>query len=324
MNDTRFQQPHIPFEQLSLHPCQQFSTTNDLSRHSFLLLTDSHGRCFPPLLTNPHYSLTTITISGLSWLNTLEQSLSAQSLLFSPSFSSHLPNYSRILFLIGTNSVRSTKAPEIIAQIEHIIDRLRLSYPHLSIPHAIGIISAFPCRKRSGSFTSSLLLKSNIDHYNHLLHELSKKKHFFLLNIPVANIHLKHDGMHLHPTYLSMLRDPIIQYFDENVFHTSSSSSSHHRSQAAITRRHQKRHAKLRLRQFHQTVTRSIAPVWKLAHLKTYLKHKQIIYSRLPEIRRHILSIRFNNPVHQQHAEQVLSEHDFDANSYYYWINHQH
>ncbi|CAF4074085.1 unnamed protein product [Adineta steineri] len=121
-----------------------------------------------------------------------------------------------------------------------------------------------------------------------------------------------------------MLKDSIIQYFDENVFHTPSSICSHHRSEVAISRRYNKRHNKQRLRQLHQTVTRNIAPVWQLAHLKTYLKHKQIKYSRLPEIHRHQLSIRFNNPAYQQQAEQLLSEHDFDANSYYNWIHNKH
>ena len=46
-------------------------------------------------------------------------------------------------------------------------------------------------------------------------------------------------------------------------------------------------------------------------------------YSRLPEIRRHKLSIQFNNQVHQQHAEQTLTYADFDESSYSQWTSNK-
>ncbi|CAF1336291.1 unnamed protein product [Rotaria sordida] len=47
-------------------------------------------------------------------------------------------------------------------------------------------------------------------------------------------------------------------------------------------------------------------------------------YGRLPEIRHHQLCIQFNNQLHQQHAEQILTFTDFDEQSYYNWISHEH
>ena len=51
--------------------------------------------------------------------------------------------------------------------------------------------------------------------------------------------------------------------------------------------------------------------------------HKNIAYSRLPEVYHHHLRIQFNSLHHLQHAERTLLPTDFDENNYYNWISQQ-
>lgn len=312
---------NMRFEQLSLNPPQQLSTTAEPYRPSFLLVTDSHGRFFPPIFETHRYSLTTKAVSGLSWKNTFNPSLCAHSIVFSSSITSNLPNYKSILFLVGTNSIRNTKPSVIIDQIEHMIDLLRLNYPHFSNPAAIGIVTTFPCYKPSATFPSLLSLQLNRDEYHRLLHDLSLRKNFSVLSIPIEDVHLHTDRIHVHPAHRSIVWNSITQYFDEYDDSSYPSTSSRRRSRAAIARRNKNRHTKIRMRQCNYTITRYIDPTWPLSDLKNYLKHKGIAFARLPEIHHHQLRIQFNNRIRQQHADQVLSQHDFDADNYYNWKN---
>ena len=89
LSDNPHHSSDIPIHHLSLnsphHHHHSLSTPTTL-RPAFLLLTDSHGRFFPPLFETPEYSITTKSISGLSWSNSYNWSLCTFSLLTSSSF----------------------------------------------------------------------------------------------------------------------------------------------------------------------------------------------------------------------------------------------
>ena len=318
--DNHGHSPDILLHQLSLtHHDHRYLSTPDDSRSSFLLLTDSHGRYFPPLLETPAYSITTHSTSGLSWSNAYNSSLCAYSLISSSSFSSRLVNFSRLLFLIGSNSIRSTSASTIINHIEHLVDYLRYTYPHLSHPAAIGIIYTFPCYKTSASFPTLSSLHLNINRYNSLLRDLALKKHFLLLDLSVTPAQLNRDGLHLLPIHSSTIWSSIVNYFASLIPPSKSSSRTHVRSRLAILQRNRRRHAKLRLRQQQFIVIRPIDPLWRLSEVKDYLHHHQIFYTNILNIRHRQVTIRFNNLSRQEHAIHTLSSNVFDADHYYRW-----
>ncbi|CAF1548113.1 unnamed protein product [Adineta ricciae] len=330
--------PALPIQHLSLnspnhHHSQSLSTHSTL-RPAFLLLTDSHGRFFPPLFETSEYSITTKSISGLSWLNSYNSSLCTSSLLISSSFSTDIATFSRVLFLIGSNSIRTTRAPVIIQQITSLIDCLRHTYPHLAHPAAIGIIYTFPCYKPSRAFPTLSSLHSNLTEYNSLLRDLACSQNFLLLDLFVAPTHLSRDGLHLHPSHCSMIWSSIMTYFASSVRATHPSSThetvalplsrTHTRSRTALTSRNRKRHRKLRLRQQCFVVVRNIDPLWRLSDVRNYLDHQQIIYANIPNFRHQQVSIRFHNLIRQEHAERTLSPDAFDAAHYHLWKCHGH
>ncbi|CAF4964696.1 unnamed protein product [Rotaria sp. Silwood1] len=301
----------------------QINTALDLPL--FLILADSHAKYFPPVITTSSYKLITKAISGLQWVNQSNTQLCATSIIIASSMSSLLSSCSGVFFLIGTNSIRNNSASEVIAQVDNLIDLIRSHHTHLKHQTDISISSVFPCLKPSFLFSSISTLLSNINNYNTLLNDLATRKNFTVVDLPITVDQLNHDGMHIHINHLPYLWSIIQQYFDILVYQkTTKPSLSHSRSRKAIARRNKRRHEKQKKRQAIQTVTRPIARIWKLQDLKTYLKYKNIKYGRLPEIRRHQLCIQFNNQLHQQHAEQILNFTDFDEQSYYNWISHEH
>ncbi len=170
-------------------------------------------------------------------------------------------------------------------------------------------------------FPTQEALSSNIDRYNCHLNQLSVYKNLTILNIPITPNQLSNDGLHIHVHYLSNIYIPIQQYFVYIVNQQQPLTHRTQRSRAAKTRRNTKRHAQLRQRQRSQTVTRTISRSWNLRDLKAYLKHKNIKFSRLPEIRNHQLHPQFNHYIYQQYAENILSFHEFDNNNYNNWIS---
>nr|ARJ54454.1 GDSL esterase/lipase [Adineta vaga] len=317
--------PDIPLHRLSLnHPHHPSPSTSDDSRSSYLLLSDSHGRYFPPIFETPEYLITTYSISGLSWSNSHNPSLCAYSMLSSSSFSLRLSTFSRLLFLIGSNSIRSTNASIIMNHIEHLIDFLRITYPHLSHPTAIGIIYTFPCYKTSDFFPTISSLHLNLNDYNSLLRNLALKKHFLVLDLSITPAHINRDGLHLHPIHSSTIWSSIVNYFASSVRAPAPSSRTHVRSSMAILMRNRKRHAKLSLRQQQFVVIRSIDPLWRLSDVKDYLHHQQIMFANIANIRNQQVTIRFNNLSRQKHAEQTLFPHVFEAAHYYCWKGQVH
>ncbi len=287
----------------------------------FLIITDSHGKYFPPCYNTQNYNNTTISISGLQWFNPYNQALCTRSLILSTSISNRLASCSGVVFLVGSNSIRNYSASQVIQQVEDIINLIQSQHVHLTQKHNISIVSAFPCFKLSSSFPTQEALSSNIDRYNYHLNQLSLYKNLTILNIPITPDQLSYDGLHIHVHYLSNIYIPIQQYFENIVDQQQLLTQRSQRSRAAKTRRNQKRHDKLRQRQRSQTVTRKISRIWNLHDLKAYLKHKNIKFSRLPEIRNHQLHIQFNHYVDQQHAENMLSFNEFDDNNYNNWIS---
>ena len=291
---------------------------------SFLILADSHARYFPPITVTPSYKLIVKSISGLQWVNQYNHDLCATSIIFSSSVSSLLSSSTGVFFLVGTNSIRNTLASQIIAQIEHFMDLIRSHYIHLKHRVDIAIALAFPCFNSSYLFTSTSALSLNIQNYNVALKDLALRKKFTVVDLNVTCDQLNRDGMHIHLSYLPSLWNTVQQYFENLIFQKSIRLRQlHNRTRPAKTRRNKRRHQKQKQRQITLTVTRPIARVWKLQDLKTYLRHNNIKYARLPEIRRHILSIQFNNLSHQQHAEQTLTSTDFDESNYYRWTSYE-
>ena len=287
----------------------------------FFVLSDSHGKYLPTVVTTPYYKIVIKSISGLQWVHIYNSQLCAKSLLSSSFISSFFSSCIGVLLLIGTNSVRNSLALNIIDQVENFISLVRSHHTHLTRKSTISIVSVFPCSKPSSSFPLNSLLSSNIHNYNQLLKDLSLRKNFSVTDLPITPEHLSSDGMHVHYNYLSLLTTSIRYYFDEIISKINKRIHSQHRSRIAINRRNKKGHEKLKQKQKAHTVVRPIHRIWKLKDLKAYHKHKHITYNRLPEIYNHQLRIQFNNSLRQQHAEQTLTLNDFDEKSYCDWIS---
>ncbi len=287
----------------------------------FLILGDSNAKYFPPVVVTPTYKLITKSISGLQWIHYHNPELCTRSLLDTQSISSILSLCTGVFFFIGTNSVRTTDAPQIIQQIDEIIDVIRFHHSHLVRKEHISISLPIPCLNISRLFPTPQSLLANIQHYAYLLNNLSLHKDFNIVHLPITPGHLRNDGMHIHVSYLPALYDFIQQYINNIViiFQTANIQVKN-RSTEAKKRRNQKQHDKQRQRQVIHTVVRRIARVWPLHELKAYLQFKNIKYGRLGEIRNHKLKIRFNHPLQQQHAEHSLALHEFNEQNYSSWI----
>lgn len=288
---------------------------------SFVIISDSHCKNFTSKITTSNYHVITEAVSGLQWKNPYDNKYCAYSLIRSKSICSLLSSSIGILLLIGTNSVRTTSALEIIKQVEDIINTIRLHHGHLNKKHTITIISTFPCYKTSKRFPSSTLLISNINYYNDKLKQLSNRMNFSYLDLEITDEHLNYDQMHLKsPDYLYK---KIIGYFDKLIVQQSNVPQSQRRSRSAITRRNKKRHEHLKIKQAKHTLIRPIHPLWKLKAVKQLLQLNQINYARLPEIYKHQIRIQFNNEFHKENAEKILSSTIFDEQGAIQW-NQQH
>ena len=208
----------------------------------FFLLSDSHGKYFPPTISTSKYKFTCKSISGLQWVNNYNKQLCTRSLLLSSSISAVLSTCNGVLFIVGTNSIRTTTALHIIRQIDDIIDLVRFHHPHLICKTDISIVSVFPCLKPSSLFPSNSLLLSNLNYYNNLLKALAIRKTFTVVDLHITSDHLNSDGMHVQVEHLPFLYNSIRQYLDELVEQRTNSTHSHRRSRIAITRRNRKRH----------------------------------------------------------------------------------
>ncbi|CAF2094488.1 unnamed protein product [Rotaria magnacalcarata] len=287
----------------------------------FFLLTDSHGKYFPPVLQATSYRIIVKPISGLQWINHYDKNLCTRSLLLSSSISSILSSCVGVLFLIGTNSIRNTSAPRIIEQLEDIIDLVRFNYDHLQSKADISITSVFPCHKTSKLFPSISSLSSNVNNYNILLEDLSIRKDFSMLHLPITVEHLNNDGLHIRFPYVSILWNFLEQYLADLIIKKSTFTRCIPRSRTAVKKRNKKQHEKLKQKRKTYSSIKYIDTIWKLKDLKAYLKYKEIKYGHLLEIRRNKLYVYFNNIIQKQQAERILNLISFDANSFSDWCH---
>lgn len=283
---------------------------------TLLLLSDSHGKYFPPIANSTKYRFVTKSISGLQWCSPYDIDLSVSSIILSSQITSLLTSCFGVVFLVGTNSVRTMSAQQVIQQITELIDLLRIRYSHLTRKNRITIISTFPCIKPSTIYPTQSHLMSNINQYNSMLLELSMVKHFTVLTIPIDIEQLNPDGMHLHVQHVSFIYQFIQQTIDLLL-----SNSNTCRSTEAKARRNKKRHDKLRQRQASQSIFRPIAPVWKLQDVKDYLKFHNINYNRIPDISKHNMYLQFTHINDQQHADRRLRQDAFSTQNYHYWLS---
>ena len=253
----------------------------------------------------------------MQWANPHNPRLCCKSLLLSSTLSSLISASRAILFIIGSNSVRTTSASTILAQIEEITDILRSAYSYLNGRTSISISYTFPCFKPSSQYPTCSLLLATIQNFNEGLHILSLRKEISIIHFPITGEHRSPDGLHIRMDYLFILYNNILEYFEHLPNSATALSHSKRRSRAAIQRQNKRRHTKLLTKQSTYTLVRTIANTWHLRDLKQYLQHKNIHYSRLPEINHHQLRILFNSLHHSQYAERTLSLTDFDENNHY-------
>ncbi|CAF4904631.1 unnamed protein product [Rotaria sp. Silwood1] len=140
---------------------------------SFLVITDSHGKFLPPVTVQSDYMLNIKAISGLQWVNPYNSRLCCKSLVLSSTFTSLITASRAILFIVGSNSIRTSNASVVLGQVEEILDLIRTNHPHLADRTSITISNTFPCFKPSSQFPTCSSLLSNIQAYNEGLQTLS-------------------------------------------------------------------------------------------------------------------------------------------------------
>ena len=171
--------------------------------------------------------------------NNHDRHLCARTLL-SSSIASIISKPTNILCIIGTSSIRATKALDVIQQTRDVIDTVRLHDIHLPHKHAITVMEIFPCFKVSANFPSTTSLSNNITMYNKELQLLEEQMNFSCINFNITSEHLHHDHMHLKHQYQNFLYNAIIDYFDTLIDKKLTISQNQRRSRTAITKRNKK------------------------------------------------------------------------------------
>lgn len=286
---------------------------------TFLVLSDSHGKCLIPTILTSNYCIKTHSISGLQWINNYNHDLSLLSLIHTDPVSSLINSTSNILFLIGINSVRNFPAQEIIQQVDYLLDSLFSSYSHLRQGRII-ITSCLPCIKPSNRFSTITLLRHNIDLYNQLLLSLSAKHNVLYLDLNVPFEWLSRDRIHLHHDYHDRFANIIINYLHDLNVHHQSSNNIKYRSREAISRRNRKRNLKFKQIQQNFILSRNITSACSYDNVKKFLKSSNIHYARLVIVSNHTLRLHFNNSLDMLHADQKLPHNTFDSNNFINWI----
>ncbi|CAF4400150.1 unnamed protein product [Rotaria magnacalcarata] len=154
-----------------------------------------------------------------------------------------------------------------------------------------------------------------------LLEDLSIRKDFSMLHLPITVEHLNNDGLHIRFPYVSILWNFLEQYLADLIIKKSTFTRCIPRSRTAVKKRNKKQHDKLKQKRKTYSSIKYIDNIWKLKDLKAYLKYKQIKYGHLLEIRRNTLYVYFNNIIQQQQAERILNLISFDANSFSDWCH---
>lgn len=285
------------------------------ARSSILLLSDSHGRNLNTIITTTHYDVKVYAISGLQWVNKYDKSLSLFSIVQQETFSSLIGSTSYVLFLLGTNSLRNLSAIEVISQVDHLLAFLYSRYIHLR-NNKIIITSCIPCLKTSKRFSSTLLLKNNIDHYNTLLLSLSTKYNFSYFDLQIPVDWLGPDMMHIGYHYRSHFSNIILHHIGGLHVERHLDTQVKRRSMQSIAYRNRKRNMKLKQIQKNFTLLREISREWSYPLLKTFLKSKDVQYARLYIAPNNVLHIYFHNTYHLQNAEETIPLQAFTYNRF--------
>ncbi|CAF2156510.1 unnamed protein product [Rotaria magnacalcarata] len=288
-------------------------------KQSVLILSDSHGRCFEPTTITPYYCVKTYSISGLQWINKFDKKLCLFSLIQQDPYPSLINSTSYILFIVGTNSVRTLPATEVINQLDHILEILYSQYVHLSNGKII-ITTCIPCLKPSKRFPTISLLKNNIDNYNQLLLTLSRKHKFFYLDLQVTIDWLGYDLIHIHYKYRHHFSNLILHYIDSLNVNQRLNDNVQYRSQEAIARRNKIRNQKLKHIQQFFTLAREVHPVWSYAHLKHFLKLNGLRFGSISINSHNRLQIRFNHCMDMTYVDQALPVNIFDWKNFHQWF----
>ena len=281
---------------------------------TYFVLSDSHAKFLPRLITTSSHHIVVNATRGLKWLDNYNESLSALSVLQSSPVSSNIQSATAVLLLIGTNSIRSFNASQVIHQVQTFISLLRTLHPHLTATNSITVVAAFACLKTSFIFPTGSLLQENIRSYNEQLVNLSQRLNFTLIDFDVQEFHLRHDLIHLHSDYDDLVENSICNYFEK----LSRQSlvppvRVHTRSKEAVTRRNRRRHEKFTQLQQQYSICRAIESPWTLQHVKSFLRTNLIRYAKLPPVHKHTIRIQFNNPTDLQVADETLSNDVFSA-----------
>lgn len=179
-----------------------------------LIVGDSHAKRMPKDYIKSHLKLHVISISGLQWMCNGNNNLSLFHLLFTSEFQSFLSRVDKVLFLIGTNSVRCFSANTIISQVEETVFLLRQIFPQFSRPNSISLSLTFPCFKINRRFSTTKSLVYNIQLYNDHLYQLSLRDHFEIIDCRVKRHHVANDNIHLHPHVYHRLFLFILRYLN--------------------------------------------------------------------------------------------------------------
>jgi len=305
------------------------------SSMNFLIVSDSHGR-YLGLRDTASYNVVTHAVSGLSWFHNRQRSLCASTLLSSVEFRPYLLQANAIFFLIGTNSVRANKAREIIPQIQQLIFDLRQKFPHFSEREKITIALCFPCFKEIERFSYSFNLMFNINLYNEQLQILSDQINFSVIDLRITGNHIA-DGIHIHRHFNYIIRNTIIDYFNEFIerssinstvpISTSTSASkpsqSSFRSRESNTLRTKKHNEKRKLKRQQYVIKRKLYNEWNIETIKKYLDKLEIRYAHIPHYYNNILRVQFNNQDDQDLADNKLPIDIFNEKNYKTFINNE-
>ncbi len=217
------------------------------------------------------------------------------------------------MFLMGTNSIRSSKAYHVLSQLEDFILFLRNRHPHLHHKDNIIVVKTFPCRKTSFSFPTHSLLKRNIQLYNDQIIELAH--------------HLSFDDMHIDDKYSDLVPTSIFNYFSNLTPESLSPPppppiiNKNYRSAEAVTQRNKRRHQKLITKQKLFHLTRSIDHPWTIKHVKKFLQQQEIKFATLTPIHRNRVRIHFNNSISLQAANNILPKDIFSKENLFQWFS---
>lgn len=332
-------------------------TTEIATKPLVYILSDSHGKYLSKNMSVCNYDVQVNSISGLRFVDQYTPNLCATTILHSPETSIILSNARGVMFLLGTNSVRSISSSTMIDQVINIVYFLRENYPSLSCPDAITFILVFPCYKPSNTYNTTSSLLNNITNFNERLNTLSRILNFSTLDLQVNAESLSSDHMHIHGRNQRIMATLLSQYIDRlslhivihsspiintnstnatsaildpviSPLHESNSSSEDelvteskqiNRTTSSKNRRNRRRHDKRHLRRLENILSREVSSCWTLSSLKQYLRTQSIRFAFLAPIRNSMLRIAFNDPVDLAVADQVISQDFFDESHYNSW-----